>query len=135
MPPIIPVDTIKASSPNPTEPQTDHSCPCCGGRMIIIERFERGARPHYGSRQDRHLVIAALLMNKHYQTHSYSCAARHTQGRIHPLNSQPALLTISPHKLQRVHSHQLPHPPGAAKSFLHPSPSHLGTSARAPKSP
>src|SRR5262245_44143860 len=49
MPPIIPVDTIKASSPNPTEPQTDHSCPCCGGRMIIIERFERGARPHYGS--------------------------------------------------------------------------------------
>jgi Putative transposase/Transposase zinc-binding domain len=47
-PPIIPVDAIKASSPNTAEPQTpDHSCPCCGGRMIIIERFERGATPHY----------------------------------------------------------------------------------------
>ena len=58
MPPIIPVDAIKASGPNAAsssnaaEPQTpdhtpDHSCPCCGGRMIIIERFERGATPHY----------------------------------------------------------------------------------------
>jgi Putative transposase len=54
MPPIIPVDAIKASSPNAAndaeaaEPQTaDRSCPCCGGRMIIIERFERGATPHY----------------------------------------------------------------------------------------
>jgi hypothetical protein len=47
-PPIIPVDTIKAISPNAAEPQTaNHSCPCCGGRMIIIERFERGATPHY----------------------------------------------------------------------------------------
>jgi hypothetical protein len=47
-PPIIPVDAIKASSPNAAEPQTaNHCCPCCGGRMIIIERFERGATPHY----------------------------------------------------------------------------------------
>jgi hypothetical protein len=53
-PPIIPVDAIKAISPNAAnnaeaaEPQTaDRSCPCCGGRMIIIERFERGATPHY----------------------------------------------------------------------------------------
>jgi hypothetical protein len=54
MPPIIPVDAIKAISSNAAndaeaaEPQTaDRSCPCCGGRMIIIERFERGATPHY----------------------------------------------------------------------------------------
>ena len=52
-PPIIPVDAIKAisanaaESPNATEPQTANLCPCCGGRMIIIERFERGATPHY----------------------------------------------------------------------------------------
>lgn len=47
MPPIIPVDAIKAISAN-AEPQTaNHCCPCCGGRMIIIERFERGATPHY----------------------------------------------------------------------------------------
>jgi hypothetical protein len=47
MPPIIPVDAIKANSPNAAEPQTTNLCPCCGGRMIIIERFERGATPHH----------------------------------------------------------------------------------------
>jgi Putative transposase/Transposase zinc-binding domain len=52
-PPIIPVDAIKAASANAAEnsnaaePQTTNLCPCCGGRMIIIERFERGATPHY----------------------------------------------------------------------------------------
>ena len=24
-----------------------HPCPCCGGRMIIIETFQRGCSPHY----------------------------------------------------------------------------------------
>jgi len=48
MPPIIAVDAIKANNPNPAEPEKpEHSCPCCGGRMIIIERFERGATPHH----------------------------------------------------------------------------------------
>src|SRR5262249_34359806 len=42
-PAIIPVDAIKAISPNAAEPQTTNLCPCCDGRMIIIERFERGA--------------------------------------------------------------------------------------------
>jgi hypothetical protein len=44
--PIIPVDAIKAADANADQPQTpEHRCPCCGGRMIIIERFERGATP------------------------------------------------------------------------------------------
>jgi len=31
-----------------SEAQTlSHSCPCCGGRMIIIETFERGCTPRY----------------------------------------------------------------------------------------
>jgi hypothetical protein len=53
MPPIIPVDAIKASTPNAAncpdtaEPQPTNLCPCCGGRMIIIEKFERGATPRY----------------------------------------------------------------------------------------
>jgi hypothetical protein len=48
MPPIIPVDAIKAISANAAEPEKPkHSCPCCGGRMIIIERFEPGATPHH----------------------------------------------------------------------------------------
>ena len=47
-PPVIPVDAIKAISATAAEPQTaNHSCPCCGGRMIIIERFEPGATPHH----------------------------------------------------------------------------------------
>jgi hypothetical protein len=47
-PPIIPVDAIKAIGTSAAEPQTaDHSCPCCGGRMIIIESFEPGATPRY----------------------------------------------------------------------------------------
>jgi hypothetical protein len=46
MPPIIPVDGIRATIPNPAEPQTTNLCPCCGGRMIIIERFQRGTNPH-----------------------------------------------------------------------------------------
>jgi hypothetical protein len=35
---------------NPTAAAIDHSrpaCPCCGGRMIIIEVFERGATPRH----------------------------------------------------------------------------------------
>jgi hypothetical protein len=49
-PPIIAVDAIKAITANDAEPQTaKHACPCCGGRMIIIERFERGATPRYRS--------------------------------------------------------------------------------------
>jgi hypothetical protein len=31
-----------------SEPQIpSHSCPCCGGRMIIVETFERGCTPRY----------------------------------------------------------------------------------------
>jgi ssDNA-binding Zn-finger/Zn-ribbon topoisomerase 1 len=46
--PILPIDAIKAASTDANEPQTpQHSCPCCGGRMIIIETFERGCSPKY----------------------------------------------------------------------------------------
>jgi hypothetical protein len=32
----------------PDEPQApEHPCPCCGGRMIIIEIFARGCSPRY----------------------------------------------------------------------------------------
>jgi hypothetical protein len=44
----LPIDAIKAASTDATEPQTpDHACPCCGGRMIIIETFQRGCSPRY----------------------------------------------------------------------------------------
>jgi Putative transposase/Transposase zinc-binding domain len=35
-----------AAAPDADEPQTlSHPCPCCGGRMIVIEIFERGCSP------------------------------------------------------------------------------------------
>jgi len=40
----------KPEGGQPTEAAVDHSkpdCPCCGGRMIIIEVFERGATPRH----------------------------------------------------------------------------------------
>jgi Putative transposase/Transposase zinc-binding domain len=51
-PPMIPIDAIKAISANASEqtaePQTErHPCPCCGGHMNIIERFERGCQPKH----------------------------------------------------------------------------------------
>jgi hypothetical protein len=37
-----------ADSTDGNQPQTlSHPCPCCGGRMIIIETFARGCQPHY----------------------------------------------------------------------------------------
>jgi site-specific recombinase XerD len=52
IPPMIPIDAIKAISGNASEqtaePQAErYPCPCCGGPMIIIERFERGCRPKH----------------------------------------------------------------------------------------
>jgi hypothetical protein len=39
-------DTAEATDDK--EPQTlSHPCPCCGGRMIIIETFQRGSSPEY----------------------------------------------------------------------------------------
>ena len=47
-PPILPINAINAASTKAEEPQTpEHRCPCCGGRMVIIERFERGSTPRY----------------------------------------------------------------------------------------
>ena len=50
--PLIPVDAIKAAnakastSAQPEEPKAlEHPCPCCGGRMRIIETFLRGQQP------------------------------------------------------------------------------------------
>ena len=46
--PMLPIEAIKAASTDANEPQTpEHPCPCCGGRMIIIETFQRGCSPQY----------------------------------------------------------------------------------------
>ena len=44
--PMLPSNAIDAAAPMPTNRQhQSHPCPCCGGRMIIIETFERGCSP------------------------------------------------------------------------------------------
>ena len=40
-----PQDQPADSAPN--DQPLSHPCPCCGGRMIIIEVFERGATPRH----------------------------------------------------------------------------------------
>jgi Putative transposase/Transposase zinc-binding domain len=40
-------DAASAGSADASEPTHEHPCPCCGGRMIIIETFERGSTPRY----------------------------------------------------------------------------------------
>jgi hypothetical protein len=39
-------EIASADAPNVAESPL-HRCPCCGGRMIVIERFERGATPRH----------------------------------------------------------------------------------------
>jgi Putative transposase len=41
-------DAADHGSTDASEPQVhSHPCPCCGGRMIIIEIFDRGCSPRY----------------------------------------------------------------------------------------
>jgi hypothetical protein len=41
-------ETINQASANPDDPRTlSYPCPCCGGPMIVIETFERGATARY----------------------------------------------------------------------------------------
>jgi hypothetical protein len=45
---LLPIDALRAASAEPNQSQPpQYPCPCCGGSMLIIERFERGATPHY----------------------------------------------------------------------------------------
>jgi hypothetical protein len=43
---LLDVQATQFEAGDTTEPKP-LSCPCCGGRMIIIERFQRGSSPRY----------------------------------------------------------------------------------------
>jgi len=47
----IPVDTGRSNDTDERKAPA-HSCSCCGGRMIVIETFDRGAAPRGSSFQD-----------------------------------------------------------------------------------
>ena len=67
-------------------------CPCCGGRMIIIETFERGCEPkhrphHLGGDQGRHLMMPSPPINHSYDTcNSRWLSASSAQVRVDPLD-------------------------------------------------
>ena len=46
---VTPADAAPEDKPDAVEPEDVHdqppACPCCGGRMRVIETFERGATP------------------------------------------------------------------------------------------
>jgi hypothetical protein len=80
-------------------------------------------------------MIPSPQTNNRYLTYSCWLAARHSQARIYPLNSQVAPLTIRPPNPRRMHLHQAAHPDSTAKSSLHPSHPHLISTADVPKPP
>jgi hypothetical protein len=46
--PVMKNEPADTNSTGDAETQAlSHPCPCCGGRMIVIETFERGCRPRY----------------------------------------------------------------------------------------
>ena len=70
-------------------------------------------------------MIPSPQTNNRYLTYSCWLAARLSQARIYPLNSQVASFTIRPRNPQCIHLHQATHPHSTAKSSLHPSHPHL----------
>jgi hypothetical protein len=66
-------------------------------------------------------MIPSPQTNNRYLTYSCWLAARHSQARIYPLNSQVAPSTIRLRNPQPSHLHQAAHPDSTAKSSLHPS--------------
>ena len=61
--------------------ELSHPCPCCGGRMIIIETFQRGSSPRYrpaaSGDQDRHIMIK---VGARQHRNAASCFARLSTG-------------------------------------------------------
>jgi hypothetical protein len=80
-------------------------------------------------------MIPSPQTNNRYLTYSCRLAARHSQARLYPLNSQVAAFAIRPPNPPRIHLHQAAHPDSTAKSALHPSRPHLVSTADLPKPP
>jgi hypothetical protein len=130
-------DTASTTCADASEPQTlSHPCPCCGGRMIVIETFERGGSPRYrpagipNRDQDRHLMIA--VARQHHkpadQLHRSSTGSQIARPRSNfgcrlvnksPLNAGSAHPIKPANLLDRVRktrSTNLAHTPPATKS-------------------
>ena len=98
--PVRTVEPADADGTSDAEPQTlSHPCPCCGGRMIIIETFERGCSPRYRPpdlQPDRHLMItiARSLWSNAAGSGLEQCAiSRRSRHRLPPLPRPPGVVS------------------------------------------
>ena len=126
-----------------TEPACrSRPCPCCGGRMIIIETFARGCEPHYQpstttvAYQDRYIMTAITGLRRRrvdlascWSATGSECARlkRRDRRRNRPRNNrpqrpsppiEPSVLLPTSHVIARDQTHRAPlHAPSAlAKS-------------------
>ena len=91
---VSPQRTRHAQSQRSTQPRVlPRPCPCCGGRMIVIETFARGCEPKHrpapaaSGNQDRHLMMPSPpIHDRHDTRHSRWLAAGRNQARIRPLH-------------------------------------------------
>ena len=77
-------------------------------------------------------MIPSLRINEHCQTYSCWLAARHSQARIHTLNSPISAFANSARNL-RAHLQRFANPHSAAKSSHFPC--HSASTVAVPKSP
>jgi hypothetical protein len=54
-------ETVRAETTSAAAAPTDHCppCPCCGGRMIVVETFERGGGPRDPPRSEPGITTEA----------------------------------------------------------------------------
>ncbi len=91
--PSLPKEPEAAETAAADEPRAPpRPCPCCGGRMIIIETFARGREPRHrptpapAADQDRHLMMLSPPIDNRSDTrHSCWLSAGSAQARVRPL--------------------------------------------------
>ena len=91
---VAPAQTVHQQQPPDSAAATDqttHPCPCCGGRMNIIETFKRGSTPHHRPPANR---ASGSIRHDHTGTTTHNLAQRR-------------LLTGADHARANVPSRQL----------------------------
>jgi hypothetical protein len=78
-----------ADSSSDGEPQSlAHPCPSCGGRMIIIETFERGCAPRYRPTVPSRIDSSGLLSPGHHTPMLFSCRLSPIKTRAYSASEQ-----------------------------------------------
>ena len=94
VPPRVPQHETDCTAESEQPRVLPRPCPCCGGRMIIIETFARGCQPKHRptpvppSDQDRHLMMPSPpIDNCNAPCHSRRLTAGSARARVGPPES------------------------------------------------